>query len=134
MRPSDRQCGGKPCAQDILLLGGHNGAEWLDSMHLYTPGTGTIIDAGRMRVARGYGGAAVLGRSVYVAGGGDGSSWLRSAERYDLASRRWEAVRACVHALCVGPPPLFHYSGCCSHVSEGVHARICSVGPLPLFR
>ena len=126
---------GDSCAQDILLLGGHNGAEWLDSMHLYTPGAGTIIDAGRMRVARGYGGAAMVGRSVYVAGGGDGSSWLRSAERYDLGTRRWEAVRAWLAPFLGGfqglfqkPPRFPDVQAVHSHTPAWLdtHARGCS--------
>ena len=69
-----------------------------------TRGYGKGLHAGRMRIARGYGGAAVVGRSVFVAGGGDGSSWLRSAERYDLSVQRWDSVRVgtallCLHAL-----------------------------------
>ena len=38
--------------QDVLLLGGHNGMEWLDTMHFYAPDTGTIMDAGRLRACR----------------------------------------------------------------------------------
>lgn len=30
-------------------MGGHNGNEWLDAMHLYTPSTGAITNAGQLR-------------------------------------------------------------------------------------
>ena len=46
-----------------------------------------------MRIPRGYGGAAAVGRCMYVVGGGNGASWLRSVERYELSTGRWDAVR-----------------------------------------
>ena len=34
--------------QDMFLLGGHNGVEWVKSVHIYSPGTGAITDAGAL--------------------------------------------------------------------------------------
>lgn len=80
--------------QDIYLLGGHDGAKWLDSMHQYTPAYECVTEVGLMPFARGYGGAAVIGRSIFMIGGGDGSSWLKTAVRYDIDSKEWFQVRS----------------------------------------
>ena len=41
---------------------------------------------------RGYGAAACLRSSVLFMGGGNGSTWMNSVLRYDLAKGSWEQV------------------------------------------
>ncbi len=97
--------------QDIFLLGGHNGGAWLDSMHLYTPAYRSISDVGKMPFARGYGGAAIIGRSIYIVGGGDGASWLQTAVRYDIDTKEWfQVCRAPLHHPYCPNPPNVHAS------------------------
>ncbi len=64
----------------------HGGFRWL---------RGFAGRAGEMRDARGYGGAAAVGRSLYIVGGGNGAEWYNSVERYDLDAQRWDRVRPC---------------------------------------
>jgi hypothetical protein len=81
----------------MYLLGGHNAMGWLDSMLVYSPSGNRLTDAGQMPFARGYGGAAVIGRSIYIIGGGDGQSWLNTAARYDIDTKEWFQVGAESH-------------------------------------
>jgi hypothetical protein len=78
---------------------------WLDSMLVFSPSQNTVTEGGQMPFARGYGGAAVINRSIYIIGGGDGNTWLNSAARYDIDTHEWFQVRPC---LC------FFYYPCCS--------------------
>jgi len=83
--------------QMLFLLGGHNGTAWLDCMHVFVPSQKIITDLSQMPFSRGYGGAAVVDRSLYIVGGGDGSSWLKAAFRYNIDNQEWFQVN---RALC----------------------------------
>ena len=69
--------------QEVVLCGGNRMGDWLSSIDRYHPGRRQVASAGSMPSARGYGAAAAIGRSVYIMGGGNGSSWLQSTLRYD---------------------------------------------------
>ena len=45
-----------------------------------------------MPSVRGYGAAAILGRQLFVAGGGDGGNWLSSMLRLSLDTGTWSEV------------------------------------------
>lgn len=84
----------------MYLLGGHNAIGWLDSMLLFDPSQNSVTDAGNMPFTCGYGGAAVIGRSIYIIGGGDGSSWLKRAARFDTDTKEWFQVSADACSIC----------------------------------
>ena len=54
------------------MLGGHDGQQWTTVMHLFNPGLNTVQEFDHEPFAQGYGGTVLLGRSIYVIGGGDG--------------------------------------------------------------
>ncbi len=45
-----------------------------------------------MRVKRGYGGSAAVGKYIYVMGGGNNSEWLQDAQRLDVTTGEWTRV------------------------------------------
>ncbi len=79
--------------QAILLLGGHDGQQWTTVMHLIYPELSAVEEFDQIPFAQGYGGSILLGRSIYVIGGGDGQAWNRTAFNFDLDSKDWFQVR-----------------------------------------
>lgn len=78
--------------QAILMLGGHDGQQWATVMHLFNPGLNTVREFDHVPFAQGYGGTVLLGRSIYVIGGGDGLNWNKTAYNFDLDSKDWFQV------------------------------------------
>jgi len=74
------------------MLGGHDGQQWTTVMHLFNPGLNTVQEFDHEPFAQGYGGTVLLGRSIYVIGGGDGLNWNKTAYNFDLDSRDWFQV------------------------------------------
>ena len=74
------------------MLRGHDGQDWTTTMHLFYPALSTMHDFDSVPFTQGYGGCILLGRNVYVIGGGDGHCWNRSAYSYDLDGRAWFQV------------------------------------------
>ncbi len=58
------------------------------------PRSGKWRKATPMLEPRGYGAAAALPGSVLFMGGGNGSTWMSSVLRYDLATGAWSQVRS----------------------------------------
>ena len=69
--------------EDVHLLGGNDGAEWLDVVDIYTPARDDWREAAPMPMERGYGEAVPLDGCIYVMGGGNGAEWLDSMIRLD---------------------------------------------------
>lgn len=85
--------------QAILMLGGHDGQQWTTLMHLFHPTLGQVQEYDQVPFTQGYGGSVLLGRSVYVMGGGDGVHWNKSAYSYALDSRDWFQVSGSLGAV-----------------------------------
>ena len=79
--------------QAILLLGGHDGHQWSTVMHLVYPELSTVQEYEQVPFVQGYGGSVVLGRSIYVIGGGNGQLWNKTAYNFDLDCKDWFQVR-----------------------------------------
>lgn len=91
--------------QGILLLGGHDGQQWTTMMHLFHPELSAVQDYDQIPFSQGYGGCILLGRSIYVIGGGDGVNWNRTAFNFDLDSKDWFQVRPCAALPQIGCKP-----------------------------
>jgi WD40 repeat protein len=85
----------------VLVVGGLNGSSLLDTAELYAPppanwtaAAGTWSSAGDLITARRDGHSLTLlpTGKVLVAGGYDGTSFLRNAELYDPITRTWTAT------------------------------------------
>ncbi|KAK9829602.1 hypothetical protein WJX72_006822 [[Myrmecia] bisecta] len=81
-----------PWGQELYMVGGNDGTNWLNVMDIYTPAGGAWTSAQPMPAARGYGAAAAIGRNLYVMGGGNGESWLQSVMCYAIDEGRWFEV------------------------------------------
>ena len=77
--------------EDVYLLGGNDGKDWLDGVELLMPACNGWRDAPPMPLERGYGGAVSVEGSVYVMGGGNGTAWLNSMVRLDCR-QSWQLV------------------------------------------
>ena len=84
-----------------LLIGGHDGSSYLNSVEVYDPKTDQwscqIPATGSCRTSVG---VAVLGECIYAVGGQDGSAWLSLVERY--------ATFCCIPVV---PPPACTHTG-----------------------
>lgn len=76
---------------DVYLLGGNDGKDWLDVVEVYTPARNTWRDVPPMPMERGYGASVSLDGSIYVMGGGNGAAWLDSMIRLD-SQQKWQLV------------------------------------------
>lgn len=67
----------------ILLVGGHDGVSWLDSVDCFSPADGTWTSLPAMDRPRSFCVAVADADAVYVAGGGNGVEWYGSVLRMD---------------------------------------------------
>lgn len=81
---------------DVYLLGGNDGKDWLDVVEVYTPARDTWRDVPPMPMERGYGASVSLDGSIYVMGGGNGAAWLDSMIRLD-SQQNWHLVLLKLH-------------------------------------
>lgn len=84
--------------EDVYLLGGNDGKDWLDVVEVYTPARDTWRDARPMPMERGYGESVSLDGYIYVMGGGNGAAWLDSMIRLD-SHQSWQLVNPELHNL-----------------------------------
>jgi hypothetical protein len=70
---------------DVVLIGGHDGAAWLDAADRYDASTGAWSTLPRMGAPRAFAAAAATPSTLFVVGGGDGENWYASALALDLA-------------------------------------------------
>lgn len=78
----------------MWLLGGGTHGAWTSTMEVWAPQRRAAVTfQAAMPDARGYGGAAVIGRDVYNVGGGNGRNWYRSAHKYQIDTQEWFEVR-----------------------------------------
>ena len=93
------------------MLGGNAGPYWMDSIDIFRPADGNWRAGPTMPSVRGYGAAAILGRNLFVAGGGDGGNWLSSMLRLSLDDGLWSEVgiawsfRQPIRIHPIPPPP-----------------------------
>ncbi|CAO2204525.1 unnamed protein product [Urochloa humidicola] len=74
----------------IFLLGGYRGSTCLSSLDAFCPRTDRLLPLCPMSSARAYAAVAVLNDHIYIFGGGDGSSWYHSVEKYYIrGENRW---------------------------------------------
>lgn len=67
--------------QEVYLMGGFNGVEWLGSVERYRPATDEWEEVAPMAAKRSYAASAVLDGLAYVFGGGEGQLWYDTGER-----------------------------------------------------
>lgn len=77
----------------MLLFGGNDLEDWLDTMDLFTPAARRWIPLGQMPSKRGYSAAAALPSHVFLIGGGSGSAWNADCLRYDVPTNEWFQAR-----------------------------------------
>jgi hypothetical protein len=86
--------------EDLYLLGGNDGHEWLDVVDVLSPDIRRWRSGASLPSARGYGAAAAIGRHLFMVGGGNGTAWLSTTIMLD-PTHGWQQVRSCLHAsLC----------------------------------
>ncbi|KAK9845978.1 hypothetical protein WJX81_007519 [Elliptochloris bilobata] len=82
-------------APRLFIVGGHDSANWLDSVDVFRPGGdggggwSTLAPQG---YPRSFAAAAMLGSNLYVVGGGNGEVWFDSVLRFDVATEGGEWV------------------------------------------
>ena len=64
----------------------------LDVAECYNPDLDQWTDCAGMRIPRRHAGASSLGKNVFVVGGHDGNSYLRSVEAYSPEADRWSNI------------------------------------------
>ena len=75
---------------NVLIAGGYDGSNYLNSCELYDPASGTWSGTGSMTFSRENFTATVLQNGmVLVAGGFDGNNYLNNCELYDPVSGTW---------------------------------------------
>lgn len=87
--------------QQLYLIGGNDGDDWLDAVEVYSPSEGSWYTAQAMPLERGYGAAAAIDRQLFVMGGGNGESWLQSVLMCDLDAGNWVEVSDAVRKRCL---------------------------------
>jgi len=84
---------GAACLDDKLLVcGGYDRGECLDTVSVYDPATNEWRSADKMLTKRGRFDATVIGDVLFAVAGSNGTSELTSAEKYDGRSGRWAAI------------------------------------------
>ncbi len=79
----------------VLVVGGYNNSNALNSAEIFDPSSNTWIVTANMSVARGRHSATLLGNGkVLVAGGSNSTGNLASAEIYDPATNTWTPTGA----------------------------------------
>lgn len=80
--------------QEVLLFGGHDLENWLDTVDVFSPRQSRWRTKSRhMPFTYGYGAAAVLGSYVYLVGGGVGEQYSDKCIRYNVPREEWTPVR-----------------------------------------
>ncbi|CAF3078570.1 unnamed protein product [Rotaria sp. Silwood2] len=95
MRENRRGCGAVLYEKKIFIIGGSNGVTSLTSIEVYDPITSEwIININGMpnelNIPRVGVGITVCNEKLYVIGGFDGRSFLKSIEVYDKINQRWK--------------------------------------------
>ena len=111
----------------MMVIGGHNGNNGLDTAEVYDAvlQTWTVLPS-HMSTPRNHHAAALVGRRVYVFGGWTGSAALKSVECYDLDSKTWidlsdmDTPRYAHGAVVFGSDTIMVIGACCS-LSSTVH-------------
>ncbi|XP_006645530.1 uncharacterized protein LOC102701776 isoform X2 [Oryza brachyantha] len=88
-----------PLFSEILLMGGHNGINWLPSLDSYCPATDILETLMPMSSARAYAAVATLKGHVFSFGGWNGkhSLWYNSVECYNRRANKWIALPCLNH-------------------------------------
>lgn len=76
----------------LLLVGGYERGECLDSVESYDPQTNRWASLPSMKTARGRFDIAQVGSRLYACGGSNGQRDLRSAEVYGAGERVWKPL------------------------------------------
>ena len=76
-----------------------------------------------MPEARGYGALAAIPGSVLYLGGGNGTSWMSSVLRYDIAANTWSRV---------GALPPNHGTSHLASITGGPGAQLCQPRSAPI--
>lgn len=79
----------RPRPQEVYLMGGFNGTEWLGSVDRYRPSRDEWEVVAPMSAKRSYAASAVLDGMVYVFGGGEGQLWYDTGEGRGLCFWVW---------------------------------------------
>ena len=78
--------------EDLYLLGGNDGQEWLDVVDVLSPDIRRWRSEPSLPSARGYGAAAAIGLHLFMVGGGNGAAWLSTTIMLD-PTHGWQQVR-----------------------------------------
>ncbi|EFN57848.1 hypothetical protein CHLNCDRAFT_57342 [Chlorella variabilis] len=68
---------------EIVLVGGHDGGSWLDSVDYFSPSERVWASLPLLGQPRSFAAAVGTAAEVFVAGGGNGVEWFDSVVRYD---------------------------------------------------
>ena len=85
-------CGRTAQLQDLYLLGGNDGHQWLDLVDIVSPDVRRWRSGPKLPSARGYGAAAAIGQHLFMVGGGNGTAWLNTTIMLD-PTHGWQQVR-----------------------------------------
>ena len=113
-------------AEDLYLLGGNDGQEWLDVVDVLSPDIRQWRSGASLPSARGYGAAAAIGHHLFMVGGGNGAAWLSTTIMLD-PTHGWQQVREMAGSL------RMVFTASCLPGSRGRMVPLMSTLPLPLW-
>lgn len=79
-------------ADQVLLIGGHDGNGWLDSIDVFTPNQSTFNQFKSMPAPRSFCAALSTMDGLFIMGGGDGNSWYDSVMLLPSDGASWKAL------------------------------------------
>eukprot|EP00887_Chlorella_sp_A99_P000817 scaffold5.g817.t1 len=92
--PAAAPAGPDLLTETIVLVGGHDGASWLNTVEVYNTGSASWASLPPLDLPRSFSAAAASPAHLFVAGGGDGQEWFDSAVAVDRANLAggWRAL------------------------------------------